>query len=278
MSKQKRRVCYGVSVGNALSAPPPLLPTTRTPDDDSTDKDPPAGKSRSWFPSFWWLIGRQSSDVKHNERAASGGDLTGVGGSGRRADRRASDGSGSTRKGKETAGSGGEGWWSRYESESISLADLALTLVSTCHPEHLPVNLARVNTIKKTRTLVSMRAMRCDALRWGFGAGGECTLSPKLEEAALIIAHSTHKTSLSIICRRGGEGADARQTVHVPFGESARVFCDIFVCFGKHFARTTFWIACMCFLAGIFCDFCFLLTRSREEQHGDSNSTVRFAV
>lgn len=44
---------------------------------------------------------------------------------------------------------GGAGWWSRYEHESISTADLALTLVSSCHPRDMPVLLARVRAIRK---------------------------------------------------------------------------------------------------------------------------------
>ncbi|CAB1113123.1 unnamed protein product [Ectocarpus sp. CCAP 1310/34] len=51
----------------------------------------------------------------------------------------------------------GSGWWSRYKNDTISMADLALTLVSTSHPRKMPVFLARVQAIQKKRKQIPLR-------------------------------------------------------------------------------------------------------------------------
>lgn len=48
----------------------------------------------------------------------------------------------------------GGGWWNRYEHEMISVADLALTLVSSCHPRDMPRMLARAQAVRKKRSQV----------------------------------------------------------------------------------------------------------------------------
>lgn len=58
--------------------------------------------------------------------------------------------------GDEEGSAAAAGWWSRYEHETISMADLALTLVSTCHPRDMPVFLARVQAIQKKRKQASL--------------------------------------------------------------------------------------------------------------------------
>ena len=50
---------------------------------------------------------------------------------------------------------GVESWWSRYENETISMSDLVLTLVSTCHPREMPALLTRVQAIRKKKAQVS---------------------------------------------------------------------------------------------------------------------------
>ncbi|CAM9775990.1 unnamed protein product [Ectocarpus sp. 6 AP-2014] len=61
--------------------------------------------------------------------------------------------------GKDGGGGDGDGsgWWSRYKNDTISMADLALTLVSTCHPREMPVFLARVQAIQKKRKQIPLR-------------------------------------------------------------------------------------------------------------------------
>ncbi|CAN0013752.1 unnamed protein product [Ectocarpus fasciculatus] len=82
--------------------------------------------------------------------------LGGGGGGGGRA-----DGSPAAKAEAAKDGGGGEGegagWWSRYKNDTISMADLALTLVSTCHPREMPVFLARVQAIQKKRKQIPLR-------------------------------------------------------------------------------------------------------------------------
>ncbi|CAM9506888.1 unnamed protein product [Ectocarpus sp. 4 AP-2014] len=81
----------------------------------------------------------------------------GLGGGGGRANQSAAK---AAEEAREDGGGGegdGSGWWSRYKNDTISMADLALTLVSTCHPRDMPVFLARVQAIQKKRKQIPLR-------------------------------------------------------------------------------------------------------------------------
>lgn len=97
---------------------------------------PTAEGASSWWPWSWKSLG-----------GGGGGEAKG-------------EGEGTYGAGISKASSADEprdgGWWKRYEHETISMADLALTLISSCHPRDIPVLLERVQAIRKKRDEVGI--------------------------------------------------------------------------------------------------------------------------
>lgn len=104
---------------------------------EEEEEEAPAAKRRGWL--AWIGLGGGNR---------SGGKLKFVG-----------HGAGDD-SGKDSTSGTSSGWWTRYEHETISMADLALTLVSACHPRDMPMFLARVQAIQKKRKQVCTRRLR----------------------------------------------------------------------------------------------------------------------
>ncbi|CAM9861793.1 unnamed protein product [Scytosiphon promiscuus] len=81
----------------------------------------------------------------------------GLGGSDRRGGKSPRVGHGAGGGDDPAADGAGSGWWTRYEHETISMADLALTLVSACHPRDMPMFLTRVQAIQKKRKQIPLK-------------------------------------------------------------------------------------------------------------------------